>query len=174
MPVRTEVGEVPRPGRNRRIPRCLVAVAAQQATHRGIPGNHQRGTRDLAAADPCHYIAFDPLRLQGRDLTGEPLTTRRVELEKPLADVPSSCPVTLDLHTADVHLARTWMDGLAAVGVEGLVVKAAGGRYSPGAAAGRRSSTTPPPRSSSTGYGLTGLPRQEIGSPQALVGWTRA
>lgn len=94
-----------------------------------------RGARgaELARAMPCHFIAFDVPRADGRDLAGEPLSTRRAELEQLLADVPSTSPVTLGLHTADVDEARSWFDAIAPLGVEGLVVKAAGERYRPGA-----------------------------------------
>jgi ATP-dependent DNA ligase len=91
-----------------------------------------RRARELAQAEPCHYIAFDLLRLEGRDLSGAPLSERRAALEQLLADVPGTCATTLGLHTDDVELARSWFDALAPLGVEGVVVKAAADRYRPG------------------------------------------
>src|SRR5690606_36018441 len=88
---------------------------------------------DLVAKEPCHLIIFDLLRLRGRDLTREPLSRRRAELEQLLADVPGTSRVVLGMQTADIDEARTWMESLAPLGIEGLVVKAANSRYSPGA-----------------------------------------
>jgi ATP-dependent DNA ligase len=83
----------------------------------------------LAADEPCHFIVFDLLRDQGTDLTDQPLSDRRAALEALFAEIPGTSPLQLGLHTDDLATAREWFDGLAAVGVEGIVVKPASSRY---------------------------------------------
>jgi len=77
----------------------------------------------LAATEPCHLIAFDVLQAAGQVLIDRPLSERRVELEALFADVPAASPLHLGMQTDDLATARAWFDSLAAVGVEGLVIK---------------------------------------------------
>lgn len=97
-----------------------------------------RRARELAAAEPCHYVIFDLLRRDDIDLTGRPLTERRTGLEEVFAAIKQPSPITLSPQTDDVAEARAWLEDLAAVGVEGLVIKAADGRYLPGRREWRR------------------------------------
>lgn len=86
----------------------------------------------LATSEPCHYIVFDVLELDGEDLREQPLAERRNRLEDLFADIPGTSPLQLGLHTSDRETAQAWAEQLAAVGVEGLIVKAGNGRYRPG------------------------------------------
>jgi ATP-dependent DNA ligase len=90
-----------------------------------------RAARGLAATEPCHYIAFDALRVAGADLARRSLAHRRARL-KELFDGVDDPRLMLGWQTADVRTAREWFDGLAAVGVEGLVAKDARRAYRPG------------------------------------------
>jgi ATP-dependent DNA ligase len=80
--------------------------------------------RKLAAADPAHFIAFDLLVTpRGADITSRPLASRRDSLEKlytsRFADHPS---VHLSPSTADVSLARQWLEGKHG-GLDGVMAK---------------------------------------------------
>lgn len=86
----------------------------------------------LAAVEPCHFIAFDVLRLVGVELVDEPLSTRRIELEALFSAIPAESTLALGMQTDDLAMAREWFDSLAAVGVEGIVIKPAVSRYVPG------------------------------------------
>jgi bifunctional non-homologous end joining protein LigD len=85
-----------------------------------------RRAQSLARSNPVTLVLFDLLRLDGRDLTGEPLSGRREALES--------------LHLDDVHwqVPSTYDDGetlrKAALeqGLEGVVSKRLGSRYHPG------------------------------------------
>jgi bifunctional non-homologous end joining protein LigD len=89
-----------------------------------------RRARALASSNPVTLVLFDLLRLDGRDLTGEPLSVRREALES--------------LHLDDVHwqVPSTYDDGKtlqkAALeqGLEGVVSKRLGSRYHPGRRSG--------------------------------------
>lgn len=88
--------------------------------------------RDLARTEPCHYVVFDVLETDGADLRPRPLRERRAVLEMLLGGVPAAARVVAVPQTADVGEARVWFDALAGQGVEGLVVKDAGGAYREG------------------------------------------
>ncbi len=85
-----------------------------------------RKAQALMRTNPVTLIAFDVLRLDGRDLTGEPLSVRRAVLES--------------LHLTDVHwqVPATYDDGQALLeatgkqGLEGVVSKRLTSRYHPG------------------------------------------
>ncbi len=98
--------------------------------HRNTTGRAAVG--QLAAAEPCHLICFDVLRVAGRELVHEPLTRRRRALEELFADVPGASALALGLQTDQLDVARAWFDDLAQVGVEGIVIKPATSRYRPG------------------------------------------
>lgn len=53
-------------------------------------------------------------------------------MEDLFAGIPMACPLVLGMQTADRAVAEVWFERLAGVGVEGLVIKAADGRYRPG------------------------------------------
>lgn len=91
-----------------------------------------RGPKQLARAEPCHYVIFDLLELRGVDLRDGPLSHRRAALEQLLAGAHGTSALVLGLQTSDRDLAREWFDTLATVGIEGLIVKGAGEPYRPG------------------------------------------
>ena len=84
----------------------------------------------LVAAAPASYVAFDLLADGGADQRGRPLRERRAGLEALAAGWRP--PLQLSPVTADPAEARRWSRDYRAAGVEGLVVKGAAGRYSPG------------------------------------------
>ncbi|PRX91998.1 ATP-dependent DNA ligase [Allonocardiopsis opalescens] len=86
---------------------------------------------ELAAQEPAYLIVFDLLEIQGESLLRRPLTERRGRLEEVFADVPRPSLIQLGMQTADVEVAREWVEALGPLGVEGLVIKAADGAYTP-------------------------------------------
>jgi bifunctional non-homologous end joining protein LigD len=88
--------------------------------------SNARRAQALAETNPVTLIVFDVLRLDGRDLTGEPLEVRRALLE------------TLGLDGARWQVPATYDDGqmlldaTAQQGLEGVVSKKLGSRYHPG------------------------------------------
>ena len=87
--------------------------------------------RGKAAELPASFAAFDLLAAGGVDLRTQRWTVRRERLEQVSRGwVP---PLQLTPVTADVDEATEWFEVLpAAMGVEGLVVKGAASRYTPG------------------------------------------
>jgi bifunctional non-homologous end joining protein LigD len=80
----------------------------------------------LAETRPVTYLVFDVLRLDGRDLTREPLSTRREVLTGlGLDDVWWQVPATYDDGAA-------LLDATAQQGLEGIVSKRLASRYEPG------------------------------------------
>jgi ATP-dependent DNA ligase len=91
------------------------------------PGKARAKAADL----PASYAAFDLLAVAGVDLRTQRWTVRRQRLEH-LASSWTP-PLQLTPVTADIDEAREWFEVLpAAMGVEGLVVKGAASRYTPG------------------------------------------
>jgi ATP-dependent DNA ligase len=84
----------------------------------------------LAATWPASFVAFDLLARDGADQRTRPWTKRRAALEDLAARWRP--PLQLTPVTSDVGQARAWFDDYRPAGVEGLVVKAATGRYVPG------------------------------------------
>jgi len=92
-----------------------------------------RGGAPRLRGRPASFVAFDLLEAAGTDVRTSPLTIRRQLLETVLDDAPAA--VQLCPQTADVTIAREWMDDFAAadLGMEGLVVKGRGTAYRNGA-----------------------------------------
>jgi len=85
-----------------------------------------RKARSLAFARPATLMVFDLLRLQGADLTAQPLAQRRAILEQiGIADPGAAVPPTYD--DGDALWAATLEQAL-----EGVVSKRLSSRYSPG------------------------------------------
>jgi len=84
----------------------------------------------LSVETPASFVAFDLLSVGDRDLTGEPLSVRRAELEKLFAKVPA--PLHLTRTTQDVAVARRWLDEFEGAGLDGVVAKPLDGVYQPG------------------------------------------
>ena len=89
--------------------------------------NVARPNAALMAAVPVVFVAFDLLWLDGQDLSGRPLWERREALERLELEGWWQLTPRLGL-TVDPELEAVCDD----VGLEGLVVKAAGSRYTPG------------------------------------------
>lgn len=85
--------------------------------------------RQMAAAQPAHFVAFDLLAVAGQDLRSQRFYLRRRKLESLMA--ASTAPLQLTPQTTDVEEARGWMEQYAAtpVGLEGLVAKGLGEPY---------------------------------------------
>jgi ATP-dependent DNA ligase len=87
--------------------------------------------RDLATVAPAAFVIFDLLAHRGTDLRGHPYIQRRAALENLLHKrLPAG--VLLTPATTDPAVARTWLSGHAASGIEGVVAKRAGQPYRPG------------------------------------------
>jgi ATP-dependent DNA ligase len=92
-----------------------------------------RRLTDVVRQYPAHFVAFDLLRDgRGVELLDQPLTARRAKLQRLLRRAPAQ--IVLCPQTDDPHLAHGWLSEFGVAGVEGVVVKAAAGRYRPGSA----------------------------------------
>lgn len=92
----------------------------------------RRRAGELAQTEPCHYLVFDVLELAGEDLRERPLRQRKQRLEELFGDIPGTSALQLGMKTDDHATATSWLEALADVGVEGLIVKRANGRYRSG------------------------------------------
>lgn len=86
--------------------------------------------RSLAAGAPASYAVFDVLAVAGHDVRNAPLTQRRALLDD-VAE-PWTPPLQLSPVTSDVGVAQQWAQDYRPAGIEGLMAKAAIGRYRPG------------------------------------------
>jgi len=84
----------------------------------------------LAERTPAHFVAFDLLALDDRDLTGTPLRERRRTLEEILASAQS--PIHLTPATRDPEVAQRWFREFEGAGLDGIVAKHLEGTYQPG------------------------------------------
>ncbi|MEU8048088.1 ATP-dependent DNA ligase [Micromonospora echinofusca] len=90
-----------------------------------------RGTLQLAARHPAHYVLFDLLAdASGQLLLDTPLVERRAQLACLLADAPAQ--LTLTPQTDDMAEVGQWLTTWTAAGIEGVVIKRRAGRYTPG------------------------------------------
>lgn len=80
--------------------------------------------RRLSAEIPAQFIAFDVLLWQRKAWHKRPLEERRAFLE--------TLPFTVSPMTHDPELAQTWLDGLEAAGLDGVIAKRLGLAYLPG------------------------------------------
>ncbi|RKS09138.1 ATP-dependent DNA ligase [Nocardiopsis sp. Huas11] len=90
-----------------------------------------RRALELARAEPAHFVAFDLLRVDGRDIRDRPLSYRRGRLARLFAEGHDP-HLDLTWQTDDPETAREWYEGLGGVGIEGLVVKSVDGVYESG------------------------------------------
>jgi ATP-dependent DNA ligase len=92
-------------------------------------GALQRRALRGALAPPANAALFDVLALNGTDLRRRPYQQRRgalVELLAPLGPPLQTVPMTTDRDEA-----TGWYEGLAAIGIEGLVIKGRAQPYRP-------------------------------------------
>jgi len=85
--------------------------------------------RELVKTHQASFVAFDLLATAGTDLRPQLWRSRRAALERVARWEP---PLQLSPTTEDVTVARTWMADYRPAGIEGLVVKGATTRYTPG------------------------------------------
>ena len=97
---------------------------------RGITSFHGLQSAASTPASKLHYFVFDLLHLDGQDLTGVPLVERKEALRALLA---ASAPLDVVQFSDHVvgHGAEFFRTACGS-GVEGIVSKRAGSRYSPG------------------------------------------
>jgi ATP-dependent DNA ligase len=84
----------------------------------------------LAAETPAQFVAFDLLALDGGDLRERPQAERRAALERLLAAPPAGLHLTP--MTRDRDRAVEWLARFEGAGLDGVMAKAADGRYEPG------------------------------------------
>jgi ATP-dependent DNA ligase len=77
--------------------------------------------RQLAAASPASFVAWDLLAEGDLDLRGEPLAARRAELERALAS--AAPPVHLSPATRDRAIAEDWFRRFEGAGLDGVMAK---------------------------------------------------
>src|SRR5262245_18176750 len=82
--------------------------------------------RRLSAEIPAQFIAFDVLLWKGKAVHELPLEKRRRELEKVAKGF------RLSPATRDPKVAAGWLDGLDAIGLDGVIAKRLGMPYRPG------------------------------------------
>lgn len=85
-----------------------------------------------AREHPAHFVVFDLLQLDGRDLAGQPYRVRRAELEAVFACGALAPPWTLCPSTTDPDELAQWLVLWPAFGVEGAVFKRLDQSYLPG------------------------------------------
>ncbi|MET7920371.1 ATP-dependent DNA ligase [Streptomyces avermitilis] len=113
----------------------LVVWEGGRLAFERLQGRLQRrgaGAARLAEQWPCHFVAFDLLRLAGTDTTAWPYRRRRAALEELFTEQDLSAPWTLCPSTTDPDTATEWLSW-SAVGMEGLCFKRLDDRYRPAA-----------------------------------------
>jgi bifunctional non-homologous end joining protein LigD len=110
-------------------------MPVDRRTHGAVIENAAKGTPSFQAlqhrgANPTHHIvfyAFDVLHIDGRDVTGEPLTKRRARLPA-ILDPDAALRLSQELpgNAADVVAA------VRAAGLEGVIAKRKDSTYQPG------------------------------------------
>ncbi|WP_241678947.1 ATP-dependent DNA ligase [Streptomyces lasalocidi] len=96
-----------------------------------------RGAAEGAAQWPAHYVVFDLVHRDGRDLAGWSYERRRAALVALFADHRLGAPFTLCSSTTDPAVAQGWLEWTAA-GLEGLCFKRLEDPYTAGAWAWRK------------------------------------
>ena len=86
--------------------------------------------RRLAGEIPAQFVAFDLLLWDGDEVWRRPLEERRAELERRGKDIQLS-PISHDRDEA-----QTWLNGLEAAGLDGVICKRLGIPYLPGSREG--------------------------------------
>lgn len=125
-----ELREPPFPGHEALLDGEVVALADGVPTFDALAGRMHVGSASraltLSRTNPVTLLVFDLLRLDGEDLTGQPLEVRRARLESLGIDHPRwQVPPTYD--DGPMLLAATEQQGL-----EGVVSKRLSSTYHPG------------------------------------------
>lgn len=81
----------------------------------------------LAEETPASFVAFDLLALGETDLTGQPFSRRRAQLEVALAG--AAPPIHLTPTTQDRDVAEDWFQRFEGAGLDGVMAKPADGLY---------------------------------------------
>lgn len=110
--------------------RCVVDGEIVVVTDQGLDFDtlqqrlHPAASRvnKLAVETPASFVAFDLLALGDRDLTKEPFTERRRELESLLEAAPGRIHLTPITHDPDV--AQDWFTRFEGAGFDGVMAKA--------------------------------------------------
>ena len=84
----------------------------------------------LSKEMPAAFVAFDLLAVDWRDLRDAPQRDRRARLEHALAD--ASPPIHVTPMTDDRTVAAEWLTRFEGAGLDGVIAKAAEGKYEPG------------------------------------------
>lgn len=125
----------------------------QRARRRG------RGALAAAAGAPAHLVVFDVLEHRGRNVMRHPQHERWDLLVELFTRRALHAPFTLISCTRDRTEALKWFDpAYAAVGIEGIVVKTAGGSYRPGERSGSWSKVRAYDTAEGVITGVTGRP----------------
>ena len=82
--------------------------------------------RKLSAETPATYVAFDVLLWNGEPVHERPLAERR----KKLIEVASG--FTISITSADIAVARRWLERLEVIGLDGIICKRIDVAYKPG------------------------------------------
>jgi ATP-dependent DNA ligase len=85
--------------------------------------------RLLAEQTPAHFVAFDLLALNDRNLMKEPFAERRRLLEDALAGAKS--PIHVTPATTDRDVAERWFDEFEGAGLDGVIAKPLDVTYQP-------------------------------------------
>jgi ATP-dependent DNA ligase len=85
--------------------------------------------RLLAEQTPAHFVAFDLLALEDRNLMKEPFAERRRLLEEALAGARS--PIHVTPATTDRDVAERWFDEFEGAGLDGVIAKPLDVTYQP-------------------------------------------
>ncbi len=85
--------------------------------------------RMLAETTPAGFVAFDLLALGDESLLDQPFEVRRARLEEALVDVRA--PIHLTRTTTDAAEAEDWFGRFEGAGLDGVVAKPTGARYTP-------------------------------------------
>jgi ATP-dependent DNA ligase len=83
----------------------------------------------LARQTPAHFVAFDLLALDDRDLMGVRFSERRRVLEEALKG--AGPPIHLTPATTERRLAEEWFDTFEGAGLDGVIAKPLAGTYQP-------------------------------------------
>src|SRR5690606_38449402 len=113
----------------------LVVLAGERLSFEAL--QRRAASRGLTAARlageaPAHFVVFDALQIDGRELLRTPYAERRACLEAMFTEHRLSDPWRLCPETTDVALAQEWFTSWTQVpGIEGLVIRGSQQRYLP-------------------------------------------